>query len=195
MNSGTHVHQNKLLPSIIASFFWPLVSYWLISHASQWPFVMIVRYGPLLFCHFDIEGLLWSSFRRGVYEPFLFEGPSQWEGFLLAFFLSYFPPVFLVDLASETYWIVYGLVAPITCPNACINRCFGAPLGIVHPLMNITPFEEKEAERSPFLWAGHNSEQNGMLHSRQHRKRSRSNGSLPTKEGRDPSIFLNHQSY
>lgn len=70
-----------------------------------------------------------------------------------------FPPVFLVDLASETYWIIYGLVAPITCPNACINRCFGAPLGIVHPLMNIKPFEEKKAERSPFLWAGHNSKQ------------------------------------
>ncbi|KAK8485776.1 hypothetical protein V6N11_034303 [Hibiscus sabdariffa] len=42
-------------------------------------------------------------------------------------------------------------------------------------------FEENEAERSLFLWAGHNSKQNEMLHSRQHRKRSRSNGSLPMK--------------
>lgn len=89
-----------------------------------------------------------------------------------------FPPVFLVDLASETYWIVYGRGAPITCPNACINRCFGAPLGIVHPLMNMKPFEEKKAERSPFLWGQGTtaSKKNGMLHSRQHRKRSRSNG-------------------
>lgn len=39
------------------------------------------------------------------------------------------------------------------------NEMRRKPLGIVHPLMNIKPFEEKKAERSPFLWAGHNSKQ------------------------------------
>lgn len=79
--------------------------------------------------------------------------------FLLPFFLSYFPL-----LASETDWIVYGLVAPITCPNACINCClnrtpvtkkkvytFSRPVlekpKKAHSLSNTSPVIEKEVNK------------------------------------------------